>query len=333
MPAGPQRPAGAGDDLGGGRVGRPVATTPPPSARPCASPCPTGRRSCCRGGARSPRRSRTTGAASSAKRIIRIAPMAKFGAMRQLLRVNVGARSGSRSSSVNPVVPTTAWIAVLGRDQARFSRAASRLGEVDHHLGPGVDAAPRRRRPRAGRLSTPADLAQVDAGVERVDRGDQLELGVGEHGPAHRGAHAPRRAEHPDPSSCGPEPTWPGTARREVHGERQTRSSASKGPTAASERGPSKTRRRTRCTSSGVTAGCRVDLLVDGGDATPVDHAAGRGGPCGRRCPRGRAAASPRGSRPPPPAPLGDAVGRQPCTESSMTRAASRSARLGAVPQ
>ncbi|MEZ5204263.1 MAG: hypothetical protein R2701_07755 [Acidimicrobiales bacterium] len=47
------------------------------------------------------------GAASSAKRIIKIAPMAKFGAMRQLLRVN-DARNEPRSSAENPVVPTTA---------------------------------------------------------------------------------------------------------------------------------------------------------------------------------------------------------------------------------
>ena len=48
------------------------------------------------------------GAASSANRIISTAPMAKFGAMRQLLRVN-RARKRSWSAGVNPVVPTTAW--------------------------------------------------------------------------------------------------------------------------------------------------------------------------------------------------------------------------------
>ena len=37
--------------------------------------------------------------------------------------------------------------------------------------------------------------AQVDAGVQRVDRGDELELGVGLDGLAHRAAHAARRAE------------------------------------------------------------------------------------------------------------------------------------------
>ena len=64
------------------------------------------------------------GAASSAKRIIKMAPMAKLGAMRQLLRVKV-ARKRSRSSSVNPVVPTTACTP-RSAHQARLWRAASR---------------------------------------------------------------------------------------------------------------------------------------------------------------------------------------------------------------
>ena len=58
------------------------------------------------------------GAASSAKRIISTAPMAKLGAITQLLSVNACA-SRSRSSSVKPVVPTTAWMP-LAADQARF---------------------------------------------------------------------------------------------------------------------------------------------------------------------------------------------------------------------
>ena len=64
------------------------------------------------------------GAASSAIRIIRIAPIAKFGAIRQLLRVKAPL-SRSRSSSVKPVVPTTAWMPCSAA-KARFSRAASR---------------------------------------------------------------------------------------------------------------------------------------------------------------------------------------------------------------
>ena len=64
------------------------------------------------------------GAASAAKCIISTAPMAKFGAITQLLVVNCS-RIVSKSSSVNPVVPTTAWTP-CDAHQARFSRAASR---------------------------------------------------------------------------------------------------------------------------------------------------------------------------------------------------------------
>ncbi len=49
------------------------------------------------------------GAASSAKRIINTALMAKFAATRQLLPVNAP-RNASMSSAVRPVVPTTAWM-------------------------------------------------------------------------------------------------------------------------------------------------------------------------------------------------------------------------------
>ena len=47
------------------------------------------------------------GAASSAKCIISTAPIAKFGAITQFDRVNA-ASNVARSSSENPVVPTTA---------------------------------------------------------------------------------------------------------------------------------------------------------------------------------------------------------------------------------
>jgi hypothetical protein len=58
------------------------------------------------------------GAASSAKRIMRTAPMAKLGARKQLLVVKA-ARSPSRSASLNPVVPTTACIP-CSASQCRF---------------------------------------------------------------------------------------------------------------------------------------------------------------------------------------------------------------------
>ena len=64
------------------------------------------------------------GAASSAKRIISTAPMAKFAAIRQLDRVNAD-RSAAMSSSVKPVVPTTAC-SPCSAHQATLARAASR---------------------------------------------------------------------------------------------------------------------------------------------------------------------------------------------------------------
>jgi hypothetical protein len=64
------------------------------------------------------------GAASSAKRIISTAPMAKLGAIRQLLLVKAEPND-ARSSSVKPVVPTTACTP-LAAHHARLPRAASR---------------------------------------------------------------------------------------------------------------------------------------------------------------------------------------------------------------
>ena len=91
------------------------------------------------------------GAASSAKRIISTAPMAKLGATRQLLVVKALA-SSSRSAAVKPVVPTTAWTPWSAHQRA-FSRAAASDREVDGHLDAGLghgagDRAPRRPRRR-----------------------------------------------------------------------------------------------------------------------------------------------------------------------------------------
>ncbi len=70
-------------------------------------------------------------------------------------------------------------------------------GEVDRDLGAGVGQG----NGIGGDLQArgvDADLAQVDARVQRIDRGDQLEPGIVEHRLAHGGAHAPGRAEHAD---------------------------------------------------------------------------------------------------------------------------------------
>ena len=139
------------------------------------------------------------GAAISAKRIMRMAPMAKFGAMRQLLRVKVAAKR-SQVGVGEPGGAHHGVDAVLG-GKARFSRAASRWVKSTTTSTPGGDE-------RVGRAGDtwrsdvePGDVAQVDAGVEGVDGGDELERGVAEHGAAHRRAHAARRPRTPRPSS------------------------------------------------------------------------------------------------------------------------------------
>ena len=76
------------------------------------------------------------GAASSAKRIMSTAPMAKLGAMRQLERVNADAQRGE-VVLVKPVVPTTAWTPCAAH-QARFARAAVQHREVDGDLRSGL---------------------------------------------------------------------------------------------------------------------------------------------------------------------------------------------------
>ncbi len=46
-------------------------------------------------------------------------------------------------------------------------------------------------------------VAQVEPGMVRVDRGDQLEVWVGEHSLADGRAHPAGCAEHPDPDRHG----------------------------------------------------------------------------------------------------------------------------------
>ena len=98
---------------------------------------------------------------------------------------------------MKPVVPTTAWTPCSAH-QRRFSRAASTWVKSTATSAP---ASLERRgvgRDLEVGLSTPGDLPQVEAGVVRVDGGDQLEVGVGRDGPAHRGAHPAAGPEDPD---------------------------------------------------------------------------------------------------------------------------------------
>ena len=103
------------------------------------------------------------------------------------------ARKSSMSSALNPVVPTTACTP-LSAHQAMLSRAASTTVKSTATSAPASASASGVARHLQARVD-PA-LPQVDPRVHRVDRGDELELGVVEHRVAHRGPHAPGRAEH-----------------------------------------------------------------------------------------------------------------------------------------
>ena len=97
---------------------------------------------------------------------------------------------------MKPVVPTTAWMPCSAAN-ARLLAGRLEVGEVDDDLGAGVDE----RGGVGGDVQVAVDaggVTEVETGVQRVDRGDELELGVAEDGLAHGGAHAACRAEHPD---------------------------------------------------------------------------------------------------------------------------------------
>ena len=128
--------------------------------------------------------------------------MAKFGAITALaLRrleagpevVDVGrGEAGRADDRVDVVVRAPDEVLAGGVDH----------GEVDHDLGLGVgERVEMRRDLHAGRVDT--ELAEVDARVQRVDRGDELELGVVEHRATDRRAHAPCRSHHTHANHCG----------------------------------------------------------------------------------------------------------------------------------
>jgi len=71
------------------------------------------------------------------------------------------------------------------------------VGEVDRHLGlgprQGLDVGRHLQPPQLGAGHAP----EVDAGVERVDCGDEQQLGIGHHRPADRRPHPSAGPEHP----------------------------------------------------------------------------------------------------------------------------------------
>ena len=184
------------------------------------------------------------GAASSAKRTISTAPMAKFGSDHRvgLGRLEPRRGSSSMSAALEPGGADDRVHAVVGAPREVVAGGVDH-GEVDRDLGAGVGERVGAGATSAGR-AVDAELAQVDARVMRVDGGDELELGVVEHRLAHRGAHAPACAEHTDSDHA----VTTGT-------RRASEIDSARDPTTASVRSPSpSTRSITRPTSSAVTA-------------------------------------------------------------------------------
>ena len=137
------------------------------------------------------------GAASSAKRIISTAPMAKFGATRQLLVEKAAFRSsmssareaGGADDGVDAVVGAPAGVGAGGVER----------GEVDGHL----DAA----SAMTSAIGGDGDARRPPRRRGRIDGGHQLEIGVAGHRRAHRGPHAAAGPEDPHADRHGPDPT------------------------------------------------------------------------------------------------------------------------------
>ena len=142
------------------------------------------------------------GAASSAKRIISTAPIAKFGAITALAD-----DAAKRSRELGELVLGEAGRAddrvhAVLRAPAQVLAAASITVKSTATSAPASSSALALRRDLDLR-AVHAELIEVDAGVMRVDRGDELHVGRVEHGLAHRRAHAPAGTEHPDADHRG----------------------------------------------------------------------------------------------------------------------------------
>ena len=128
------------------------------------------------------------GAASSANRMSRTAPMAKLGAMKQLLVVKRSRRS--REIVVGETRRADDGVDTAGGAPLQVLTGGVDLGEVDRDVGRGpVERADIRGDGHAG---------GVLADVLGVDGSDQIKLGVGCDGGGHRLPHAPTGAQDRD---------------------------------------------------------------------------------------------------------------------------------------
>ena len=120
--------------------------------------------------------------------------MAKLGAMRQLLLVKrlvglvvvVVAEAGRADDGMDAVLGEVAQV-FAGRVDVR---------EVDGHLGLGPQQRVGRRTHLDVERLDLGDLADVEPGVERIDRRDELEAVIAGNGLAHGDAHAATGAEN-----------------------------------------------------------------------------------------------------------------------------------------
>ena len=187
--------AGPGQHRVGGGVGR-NASDPSRRGRAlghplggAAGPCPTVRRACRRGGARSISTPSIWGAASSANRIISTAPMAKLAATIAVGGSEAGERGRTppaSSASVNPVVPTTAWMPASAQ-KARLSRAASRRVKSTTTSAPGAEQ---------GTRAPPVITSTLAARGPRPARRARRRRGRGRPPPPARGLRVAETARH-----------------------------------------------------------------------------------------------------------------------------------------
>ena len=193
-PAAPGRPA-CTSSLVGSR--RPVVATPRPSARAVSIAVPDGASTFWSWCSSMISAVSNHGAASSAKRIISTAPMAKLGAIDAVARGEQRRASSSRSSSVEAGGADDRVDPVLGAP-AQVGAGRVELGEVDDHLDAGVE----QRLGVGGDVevgtATPVTLRRSIPAWWGSTAPARVEFRIVGHRAAHRAAHPPAGAEHPD---------------------------------------------------------------------------------------------------------------------------------------
>ena len=137
------------------------------------------------------------GAASSAKRIMSTAPMAKLGAMMQLDGVNVGLEPAQVVGGEPGGADDGMYAGGGGPGQVLARRLE--VGEVDDDVDPGpLERADVGSHREVGHAGAAGHQMEVDPLVMGVDRGDQLGRTIRGDSSTHRAAHAATGTEDPD---------------------------------------------------------------------------------------------------------------------------------------